>query len=142
MRLLGKTDKESVNQLLRSCNLMTDSIDFDHHQILGEFENDDLIAMAVLEIYESDALLRSVAVKSSLKNKGRGTELVKEVEDHARSLNVDHVYLLTETAKGFFQKLNYTEINRSLAPISVRQTEQFSKLCPESAICMYKQLVK
>lgn len=129
-----------VNKLLSSCNLMTEDIDFSKHQVLGEFENNDLIAIAVLEVYGSFALLRSVAVTPLLKNKGVGSHIVKQAEGHAKKLNVQQLYLLTETANIFFNKLGYEQIDRSSVPKEILKTKQFAELCPQSAVCMTKKL--
>lgn len=93
-----------------------------------------------LEIYGEVALLRSLAVASDFRGRGCGQALVAEAERYAHSRGVTEVYLLTTTAEGFFDRLGYRKTDREGAPAPIRQTEQFSGLCPTSSALMVKVL--
>ncbi|HEX9651870.1 MAG TPA: GNAT family N-acetyltransferase, partial [Cyclobacteriaceae bacterium] len=88
------------------------------------------------EIYGNDALLRSVVVNAEKRSKGVGTEIIREALLKARELGVSNLYLLTFTAKGFFEKLGFSVINRRLVPNSIASTEEFANFCPDTAVCM------
>ena len=50
-----------------------------------------------------------------------------------RGGGIQSLWLLTETAAGYFEKLGYESIPRSAAPESIQQPAQFKDLCPASA---------
>jgi len=54
---------------------------------------------------------------------------------------VDELWLLTIDADAFFVSLGYETRERSEAPEAIRNTEEFSGLCPEDAVLMSKQLL-
>jgi amino-acid N-acetyltransferase len=93
-----------------------------------------------LEIYDKVALLRSLAVAADSRGNGCGKALVAQAERYARSLGVAEIYLLTTTAAQFFERLGYKRTNRQGAPDAIRQTEEFSALCPSSSAFMVKTL--
>ncbi len=93
-----------------------------------------------VELYGSDALLRSLVVRESERRRGTGRALVAAVENYACTTGVRSVYLLTETAGAFFSSLGYSALAREHAPPAIRATTQFSTLCPDSAAFMYKAL--
>ncbi len=86
------------------------------------------------------ALLRSVVVRRESRARGLGRDLVAKCEGLARRQGVDALYLLTETAAEFFRSIGYREIDRGTAPDQIKATSQFSSLCPDSAILMFKSL--
>ena len=46
------------------------------------------------------------------------------------------VYLLTETAGAYFEKLGFANVDRAQVPRAITQTRQFASLCPDTASCM------
>ena len=93
-----------------------------------------------LEIYGTDALLRSLVVGDNARGKGLGSELVQHAEQYAASKSVRSIYLLTTTAEAFFKRLGYERIDRSQAPPSIQRTREFASLCPASSAFMVKCL--
>lgn len=93
-----------------------------------------------LEIYGSEALLRSLVVAESARGKGCGTALVLEIERYARERGVTSVYLLTTTAAEFFERMGYAAVSRDEAPDCIRATSEFAALCPSSSTFMMKTL--
>jgi len=140
MTKLDQTHLNQVYTLLRASNLMTEDIDLSIHQLFGELQGENLIAMAALEVYGTNALLRSVAVDTNHKNAGYGKSMVIDVEADALQNGISNIYLLTETAGNFFNKLGYEQIDRSSVPKEILKTTQFAELCPQSAVCMTKKL--
>jgi amino-acid N-acetyltransferase len=53
-------------------------------------------------------------------------------------LGISQVYLLTNTAANFFAWLGYQVMKRTDAPLPIQSTAQFSSLCPDSAVLMFK----
>ena len=93
-----------------------------------------------VELHESVALLRSLAVRASCRDRGCGTALVAQAERFARSQGAKEIYLLTTTAERFFERLGYARIQREAAPAAIRRTQEFSTLCSSSATLMTKRL--
>jgi amino-acid N-acetyltransferase len=130
-----------IKQLLMECDLLHEDITGDHlqHFLVGR-AGSELAAVVGLEIKGRSALLRSLAVAEKYRNRRIATKLVREIEEHARSLNVDTLYLLTMTAEAFFAKCGYQGTEREAAPAGIQTTAEFQSLCPASAVCMVKYL--
>lgn len=131
--------KDMLNILALS-RLPWQDIDLDKHYIIGAFAGSELKGIAGLELYGSDALLRSVAVNAEGQRKGLGSALINEVIEHAKNLNLSKLYLLTETAEGFFKKHGFEKTERKTVPGAVLQSREFKDICPASAVCMTRQL--
>ncbi len=93
-----------------------------------------------VEMYGTEALLRSLVVAENARTRGVGSALVRHAEEYASSHRVDAMYLLTTTAEQFFERLGYESIDRSLAPPAIESTREFASLCPASSAFMTKQL--
>jgi amino-acid N-acetyltransferase len=93
-----------------------------------------------LEIYGSDALLRSLVVGENVRGKGLGSALTDHAEQHSVSKGVRSIYLLTTTAETFFKRLGYVSIDRSQAPPSIERTREFANLCRSNSEFIAKSL--
>jgi amino-acid N-acetyltransferase len=91
-----------------------------------------------LEIYGNYGLLRSLAVNNNFRNQGIATELLRHVEKLAAAKSLNTIYLLTETAPGYFTRKGYKTITRADVPAEVQQSTEFSNVCPQSAIVLCK----
>lgn len=109
------------------------------HFLLG-WDGPKLVAVIGVELKNHSALLRSLAVDSDYRNRRIATRLVGEIEDYAKSMEVDTLYLLTLTAEAFFKKCGYRRIARDSAPAGIQETSEFKNLCPASAVCMVRYL--
>jgi len=97
-------------------------------------------ALIGLEIYGTEALLRSLVVDPSVRSTGLGSALVECAETHAAQHRVGTLYLLTTTAEAFFARRGYHRIDRAFAPAAIRSTSEFAGLCPASSAFMFKRL--
>jgi len=95
-----------------------------------------------VERYGCTALLRSLVVSPDYRNRELGTRLVAELENRCRSLAVADLLLLTTTARArdFFVRQRYRAIGRESVPVALRAAAEFTRLCPDSAVCMTKSL--
>jgi amino-acid N-acetyltransferase len=93
-----------------------------------------------VERYGRDALLRSLVVAPDYRNLGVGAQLVAELEARCRSLAVTDLFLLTTSARDFFARRRYRAIGRDSVPGALRAAAEFTRLCPDSAVCMTKSL--
>jgi len=94
------------------------------------------VGLAGLERYGPSALLRSVVVSAGWRGRGVGDTLIRHLLDAAGQEGVTAVYLLTETAPGFFARHGFVRVERSEVPEEVRASDEFRELCPASAIAM------
>ena len=85
-------------------------------------------------------LLRSLVVAPSHRDSGLGRRLVAALESRAVAAGVDEMWLLTIDADRWFETAGYLRCDRSEAPAAIASTEEFSSLCPATAILMKKKL--
>lgn len=91
---------------------------------------------AALELRGPHALLRSVAVAEPVRGSAVGTALVERALEEARLRGIEGVYLLTTTARPFFERLGFVVVPRGSAPPTIAGTTEFRDLCPASATLM------
>ena len=103
-------------------------------------EGEICVGVVGLEIHQSDALLRSLAVEPQYRSRGLGARLVHAIETEARARGVAALYLLTTTATTFFEWMGYTAHDRAGVPSSIAATTEFSSLCPDTADCLWRDL--
>jgi amino-acid N-acetyltransferase len=102
----------------------------------GIFEGDRLIAAGGLQPAGEFFLLRSVVVDPGYRGRGLARELSVFLLDLAEAAGSPAVYLLTETAADYFARLGFEPVAREQVPEAIRQTRQFTTLCPDSASCL------
>jgi amino-acid N-acetyltransferase len=100
-----------------------------------------LVGSAGLEVYGTDALLRSVAVAEDWRGRGLGGALTDAVLAAAAREGIRSVYLLTETAEGYFPRHGFRRIPREEASEAVKASVEFRELCPASSTVMAKPLI-
>ena len=99
-------------------------------------DNDKIVGCAAIEVRGSVGLLRSVAVDEGLRGQGLGIRLTTAALDLARARHLAMVYLLTETAGGFFPRFGFRPIARGdVDPAALRSVE-FTTACPAGALVM------
>ena len=130
-----------VKTLLAQANLPSSDItEAQLEHFIGCGNAETLDGVVGLEIYPPRALLRSLAVAAPQRGNGVGSALLAEAERHARACGVVEIYLLTNTAERFFERKGYQRLAREAAPAAIRETQEFSALCPASAALMRKRL--
>jgi amino-acid N-acetyltransferase len=133
-------DISAILELLQRCEL----------PIAGVAENVRAFAVARLdgvvvgvsgvEIYGSRGLLRSVAVERSARDRGIAALLVAHVVAHAERAGLSALYLLTTTARTYFEGHGFTLCPRDEAPEGIRDSWEFRTGCPDSAAFMRRVL--
>ena len=103
-------------------------------------EGEVCVGVVGLDINESNALLRSLAVEQQHRSRGLGARLVDAIETEAQARGVTALYLLTTTATTFFERVGYTAHDRATVPPSIAATTEFSSLCPDTADCLWRDL--
>jgi amino-acid N-acetyltransferase len=105
------------------------------HFFLG-YQGHTLIASVGLELYGEVALLRSVAVLPEFQGRNIGNLAFRKMVEHALSQGVRELWLITNTADTYFEKLGFQRVERSEAHPAIIGTAQFSGICPSSAAVM------
>jgi amino-acid N-acetyltransferase len=136
----AKSRKEDVIKLLSAQNLPVEDLPAGLNNFIVAIEDDRVIGVAGLELYGSYGLLRSVAVDPQQRSKGIAAGLLTRIEEIAIGLNLEGIYLLTETAADYFNKKGYEHIARMDIPEEVKASSEFSHVCPQSAIAMKKSI--
>jgi amino-acid N-acetyltransferase len=102
--------------------------------------NESPTGLVGLELYGTDALLRSLVVAPKIRGTGIGLALVTHAEAYARTQGVRAMYLLTNTAERFFSQRGYRRIARGEVIPAIENTREFKELCPKSSAVMVKAL--
>lgn len=131
---------EAFRSLLKASELPADDLDYKRDLLVGYYEGDELVGTGGLEIYKPYALLRSLSVKLGIRGRAVGSTITEYLLDEARKKNLKAIYLLTTTARGFFQKKGFRDITREAVPDEVKRSAEFSKRFPDSAAVMVLQL--
>jgi amino-acid N-acetyltransferase len=132
-------ERQTAITMLQAHSLPTSDIDEDKLLYIL-LDGEKPIGTAGLEIFDDCALVRSVSVIKESQGKGYGKIINDEIEKFAKESGINCMYLLTTTAKDFFDKQGYCSIKREETPEAIQQTAEFTSLCPSSAVVMKKRL--
>lgn len=136
---LTEKERQEVFSLLMQQKLPVTDIQEDTLLYLL-LDGDKVTGTAGLDIFDDCALLRSVSVVADARGKGYGKVLNEQIEKFAKDSGISCMYLITHTAKDFFDRQGYCVIDRTTAPNAIKQTDQFTGLCPSSAVVMKKTI--
>ncbi len=103
-------------------------------------EDQTIVGSSALELYGTGALLRSVVVADHLRGQGLGQQLTQAALKLAKEHGVTFIYLLTETASGFFPRFGFRPIPRSEVVPAVQRSMEWTTACPVTAQAMVAQL--
>lgn len=104
-------------------------------------EGNAVVGAAAVEPYGEAGLLRSVVVAADRRGTGLGRALVTAAEDLAREMGERELYLLTDTAAGWFPKLGYEIVDRETARAAIGDSIEFTMVCATSGVVMRRRLV-
>ena len=134
-------DMPAIERLLRSCDLPVDDlVDLSHSCFRVVYRETELLACGAVEFRGALGLLRSVATHPGARGRGLAGRVVDALETDAEAAGIQALYLLTESAPDFFASRGYCVVAREAVPERIRDTRQFTSLCPESAVVMYRSL--
>ncbi|MCI2260619.1 arsenic resistance N-acetyltransferase ArsN2 [Xanthomonas indica] len=130
-----------IVKLLEASGLPTEDL-LQGRQVAFFVTGDDAGAIGCigLELGDGCALLRSLAVRPEARGAGLGGKLVDTAEDHARTLGLFRIFLITNSAGAFFEARGYHAVERATLPPFVGDSTQLRNLCPASAAVMLRCL--
>ena len=137
---LDPADLPRLESLLQSQGLPADDCRQQLEHFVAVYDGERLIAAGGLEPAGDCGLLRSLVVAPERRGRGLGRCLTDFLLQRARERNLEAVYLLTETAGGYFPRHGFEPVERSEVPAAIAATRQFASLCPDSAICLRYRL--
>lgn len=134
-------ERGALSRALAKAKLPIDDIE-SPTLLFWRFETTDSIPVGFggLEIYGEDALMRSIVILPPLRSRGLGTAVVGQLETEAAVLKCRAVWLLTDGASEFFDRLGYAKCDRAVVPQAIRESREFAQLCPETAEVLVKRL--
>lgn len=127
---------EVFRELLKASNLPADDLNFSRDFLVGYYEGNAMVGTGGLEVHGPFGLLRSLSVKMGIRGKSVGSAITERLLTEARERKMKAVYLLTETARGFFQKKGFEDVPRERVADEVRASTEFSHVCPSTAAVM------
>lgn len=140
VRPTTEQDYGEVCSLLQSENLPTIDLERNLPHFFVKTMNEVIVGSIGLEYYGASGLLRSMLVRPQFRNKGIAFELVNHLSHYAKDRGVRKLFLITNTAEDYFQRLGFTRIPREEVEKEVLQSKEFNGLCPASSAIMMKQL--
>ena len=129
-------DLPAALALLNAARLPAEGVAEHFSHFLLIWDAHGLAGMVGQEPHGDAALLRSLAVRPDARGLGLGQALTQSLLARARSRGIQRVFLLTETASGFFPRFGFHAIPRESVDEAVRNSVEFRSACPQSAVCM------
>jgi len=108
--------------------------------VLVARDGEAVVGGGAVEVYGEHGLLRSLVVHPEYRDDGLGGRLTEAMAGGAAGRGLTALYLLTETAPGFFEGRGFARIGRLSAPDTVQASSEFAFLCPDTAVAMVRGL--
>jgi len=131
--------RAEIIALLLSQQLPVEDLPLQLHDFFVAQEDGKVIGLIGMEHYGDYGLLRSMVVHPDFRNKQIAADLVQTLEQRAKAAGIKALYLLTETAAGYFSKKGFSTVQREAVPDAIKISSEFSHVCPVSATVMAKQ---
>ncbi len=135
-------DFPEIQKILDRVSLPADGVEAHLQNFLICQVAESIVACGGFEAYFPAALLRSLAVLPAYQGKGIGQKLINTLLEKFRIERFNQLFLLTFDAEKYFQRhFGFRVVSRSQAPPAIRNSVEFTTACPQSAICMVKNLL-
>lgn len=135
IRSAANSDLSAIDKLLSENELTTSGV----RENLSNFlvaECKEVVGVIGMEFAECNAMLRSMAVSQTVRNRGLAKALVNCSLKIARAAGVKKIYILTNTAEKFVLRWGFYKIQRSEIPAYLMESSALNSFCPSSSICM------
>ena len=137
-------DRATIAELLSASRLvpLDEKAQFGPQYAVAVDGDGMLVGVAGYERYGANILLRSVAVAVPLRSTGIGARLTADRLAHASAQGCVGAYLLTDTARGYWERHGFAKIDRKAAPEPITHSHEWSAACPASATAMFRTLTE
>lgn len=123
-----------IYSLLNDLDLSIDGVSDHISNFFVLIEENLIIGVIGLEIYEDVGLVRSVGIAKSHQDMGLGKKLVEALELYAFERSLKEIFLFTETAETFFSKhFEFRKIPVSEVDSRIKQSKEYT-LCQTSTV--------
>jgi N-acetylglutamate synthase-like GNAT family acetyltransferase len=134
-------DLDRVRDLLQICKLPLHGVDAEFGERYVVAEHDGLlVGVQAVEMIGPYGMIRSAAVAPSLRGSGMGSAMTRDRIEWSKKRGIPTLFLFTETAKPFFEKLGFREIARGDAPLEVQESDEAKSVCHSTATLMQLDL--
>lgn len=142
IRTAQSGDRGAIAELLSAGKLVAldETAQFGSQYAVAVTPGGTVVGVAGYERYGTDILLRSVAVAESWRSAGIGARLTADRLAHARAQGCEAAYLLTDTARGYWERHGFLKIDRQAAPQAITRSLEWSAACPVSTTAMFRSL--
>ena len=142
IRPAERGDRGAIAELLSASKLvpLEETAQFGSQYVVAISGEGKVVGVAGFERYDTDILLRSVAVSQPWRSTGIGARLTADRLAHARTQGCRAAYLLTDTARSYWERHGFSIIDRQAAPEAVTRSPEWSAACPVSATAMFRYL--
>jgi N-acetylglutamate synthase-like GNAT family acetyltransferase len=137
IRAARPEDLTPAEGLLREARLPLDGFRDHLANTLVAAEDAGIVGCVALERYGDVGLLRSLVVSPERRGQLLGERLTAEAVGLAKTKGIRDLYLLTETAAGFFPRFGFSVEDRASAPKALAASREFQSACPASAVMMH-----
>ena len=139
-RLATAGDRETIHALLDAERLPSSDLAASGVVLIAAETRDRVVGCVGVEAHGDAGIIRSLAVAPEFRGQGIARTLVSHAEALALKGGAQCLYLLTEGAADFWNKIGYVEVSRTEPPPAVRASAEFASLCSPSATCMKRAL--
>lgn len=136
---LAAWERDALAVALSKAGLPTDDVRDKGPMFWRYHTADDIPAgFGGMEVYGDLALLRSIVVLPVVRQHGFGDAIVAALENEARTRGCSAVWLLTTTARRYFERLGYAVRAADTIPAAIKSSRQFK--LTEGAQAMSKSI--
>jgi len=133
-------DLNEIVSLLSSAGLPSEDVGLHLESFVVARDGGNVVGAVGIQLYGSDALLRSLVVHPGARGRGISRQLAQRIVAAAERHGVKHLYLLTTTIESLCEKWGFRKIGRKDAPEAIKNTAEFKGLCPSVAVLMYQSV--
>ncbi len=140
IRAASAEDMQGIGGLLRAEGLPVEGVAENLQTFVIAEEGGEVVGAGGIERFGSVGLLRSVVVASDHRGRDVAGTICRRLFEQASGRGISALYLLTLDGEGYFARHGFAVTPRDEAPPAIRDCEQCSSLCPDSAVLMSKAL--
>lgn len=140
LRPAQRSDLAAVRALLDTADLPYAGVeDFYDRSFVVTESGGVVVATIGVELYGRYGLMRSLAVDAVWRSAGIGRSLVEDRLDWAKASGLVAVFLITLTPE-YFVRFGFQPVRRDSVPPEIRESPEFSTICPETATVMARPI--